>query len=418
MLILPAFQRWRLFILPPFQRWRLCSLVKDIIRLASFAFLFSLPLPLFASTSSYHVGNSLTVDASVPYRFAGMVAAQGRSLSASWHISCNQSLLSIYNGAGTCVPTGPAGTWMNALPNYEWDFVTYQPYTQSGSTLGTDESVINSMANDWVELNPNNADTVHYVYATWPSLTATPWSDRWTQSITNDPDTPTSQAAEFYEHLMNNLHDSQSVAVPMRMIPAGHAMYVFDQLATSGGVGDATSVEQLYRDDVHLNDAGKFLLDQVWYATLFGDPRGLSYTSPYSHDLLTPEFLATSEKIAWNVVRSNRHTGLLVPGDMDGDQNITASDPPLFNQALVDREGYLADYPGVDLDVLADFDGNGHFDEDDLEGFNEMFSGTVPEPTSFSAAVLTLLGMLLSRTDRGFSRFKARATNGSPGFSG
>ena len=84
---------------------------------------------------------------------------------------------------------------------------------------------------------------------------------------------------------------------------------------------------------------------------------------------------------------------LALLGDMDGNNNLTSADMPLFIQAIVARATYDLTYAFVNADVAGDIDGSGIFDLGDLGLFSGLFGGpasaeAVPEP---SAWVLTLL---------------------------
>ena len=75
-------------------------------------------------------------------------------------------------------------------------------------------------------------------------------------------------------------------------------------------------------------------------------------------------------------------------GDMDGDGSLTEADITGFVQALTDRPGYAALYPGLDPDVLGDFSGDGFITNGDIDGFVAALTSagisvaSVPEPGS------------------------------------
>ncbi len=89
-------------------------------------------------------------------------------------------------------------------------------------------------------------------------------------------------------------------------------------------------------------------------------------------------------------------------GDMNGDNNVTLLDVPLFIQALVNRPTYDSAFPAIDADVIGDMNQNGTFDLGDITGFNALFAGpasasaqAAPEPTTLSLAVVLLLGIAI-----------------------
>ncbi len=88
---------------------------------------------------------------------------------------------------------------------------------------------------------------------------------------------------------------------------------------------------------------------------------------------------------------------LALLGDMDGDDNVTAADAPLFIQALVNRSTYDATFPLLDADVIGDINQDGTFDLGDLGAFSALLSGpasaaSVPEPSTFLLATFALFG--------------------------
>ena len=74
-------------------------------------------------------------------------------------------------------------------------------------------------------------------------------------------------------------------------------------------------------------------------------------------------------------------------GDMNGDGFVNTGDVPLFIQALVDRAAYVAQFPGLDPDILGDVDGSGTFDLGDINAFSDLFGGSTSASGSASASV-------------------------------
>ena len=96
-----------------------------------------------------------------------------------------------------------------------------------------------------------------------------------------------------------------------------------------------------------------------------------------------------------------------VLGDMNDDDNLTSADVPLFIQALTNRAAYDAQGFGVDADTIGDINGDGTFNFGDIAGFNALFAGpaaagaaAVPEPATFSVAVVLLMGIAIRRRRR------------------
>ena len=98
---------------------------------------------------------------------------------------------------------------------------------------------------------------------------------------------------------------------------------------------------------------------------------------------------------------------LALLGDMNGDNNLTSADIPLFVQALVDRATYDLTYAFVNADAAGDVNQNGTFDLGDTGPFSALFGGpasagteAVPEPTTLSLAVVLLMGIAIRQRRR------------------
>lgn len=97
---------------------------------------------------------------------------------------------------------------------------------------------------------------------------------------------------------------------PMRLIP-GTLIFldVYDQIAagTAPGLND---ISDLFSDDIHLNDAGSYLIALAHYAVIYGrDPRGL----PNKVGLTTPpssEIAAWMQDLVWRIVTTTKGTGI------------------------------------------------------------------------------------------------------------
>ena len=92
---------------------------------------------------------------------------------------------------------------------------------------------------------------------------------------------------------------------------------------------------------------------------------------------------------------------MVVPGDLNGDGQLTDSDISAFVMALTDPTSFASTYTGVDPNVNGDFNGDGVLNNGDIVGFVDALNvapGVVPEPTSL--AMLGLSGLLFMRRRR------------------
>ena len=70
-----------------------------------------------------------------------------------------------------------------------------------------------------------------------------------------------------------------------------------------GGVPGYTSIHQLYRDGIHLNEAGSYLVGCSFFATLLKQsPVGLP-AEPYGK--IEPQLAETIQKTVWQIVAAH-----------------------------------------------------------------------------------------------------------------
>ena len=137
----------------------------------------------FASSTSYHIGNSLTWD-SQPNGLAALANANGKEHSVGYHIRSGWSIDAIWTNPTDVTLTNSFGDFTTALSANAWDFVTLQPH-HSDTTLALDTQRII----DFIELNEAgpSTSTEYYIYAAWPRQPGD-YKALWTQYISNGPD--------------------------------------------------------------------------------------------------------------------------------------------------------------------------------------------------------------------------------------
>lgn len=230
----------------------------------------------------YMVGNSLTLNVGIQ-GIQDMSNRNGGDLYLGYHNRGNTALNyfqanpQIYNNIK---PT----SWDVALPGYNWDVVTMQPYTSASSTLSTDINAIKHFIGVAQE-RPANADTRFYVYAPWARLAN--FDADWNSSVVDSGSQPTSLSESYFDLLMDHLAaDSDLASVDLGIIPAGAVLAEVKRRIELGLISSVTDFGDLYGDDVHLSPLGSFVAGTTVYATVYGvDPRMLgtpvgTYGSP------------------------------------------------------------------------------------------------------------------------------------------
>ena len=336
---------------------------------------------LYGQSTSFHIGNSLTRD-SQPEAIPAFAAMRGQEHSTGFHARGASSLTKIWDlPFDDNVAVDPVyGNFTTALPDYKWDAVTLQPY--NGHRL--DQEVDSAL--EYINLTrskPENADTVFYVYESWPDRNGGTYQEKWTapiQSLTNPFATRTRAFFDmFYERL------SSETDATIRTIPVGEVLYQFDLAAEQGEIPGFDSVAELYRDFVHLKvEVGRYIASATTFATLL-DESPIGLTKPDGFFLsesfpLSSGFYSAVNSIIRDVLNSDPHTGVFFPySDFDNDGAVDAYDLALWEDS----------YPGPQYDVVRD----GRVDGLDFLHWQRRYN-TQPQEFDESSANLDGLGLV------------------------
>lgn len=181
----------------------------------------------------YLIGNSLTWD-TAPSRLAGNV---------QWHVDCGVPLPYIYANPGKpCVKESTL--WPTALRDNQYDIVSVQPHY--GSTLAQDVETISA----WMKLQPDATFVIHSGWARHVDRAAEFASYALPEQMTHSPGYLRALVAE-----LKRLH-------PRRTIRQTLTQNLLAQVAEDIAAKQSPlkSVEELYRDEIHLtNHHGKYL---------------------------------------------------------------------------------------------------------------------------------------------------------------
>jgi len=256
-----------------------------------------------AAPRAYRIGNSLTWD-SQPKAIEALAQQRGLKHVEAYHINCGKSLERIWTHPDEiCVKAvEPYGTFGNALSNYDWEAVTFQPHPGVKSTLATDtDRILDFIAK--TQENGRNRDTVFYIYAAWPGQKHGAYHEVWARQIPEADDTRTLQTRAYFDHLVKRVRAKTEADV--RMIPVGHVIYELDRRMRAGEIEGYQSAVDLYRDPVHMNHVGRFVAGVTTLAALYGrDPAGLKCPPKYygSGKDFTPQLYTTIHDAVWKVI--------------------------------------------------------------------------------------------------------------------
>ena len=242
----------------------------------------SLFLSCVAETASaqnrngYFVGNSLSWDVLNTGGFESIANQAGQNLRISQHVRCNSPLTATIaasmdpNATQTCVPTASSfsssfdlGQFNNAFQQ-DFDFLVLQPFFDATLQEEIDSA---KYLIDQMQTNQNNANNEVYLYATWS------WrkSNASLNSIWNNFDAKLDQefvpSKSTYQIFQNEL---ASAGYDITLIKAGHAFSAVAEELQNAPLGNLSDSTQLYRDNIHGSNAGRYLASAVAFQTITG----------------------------------------------------------------------------------------------------------------------------------------------------
>ena len=199
--------------------------------------------------SYYLIGNSLTQD-TVPSKLDGDV---------QWHVDCGKSLPFLFeNPAAPCVKNSTI--WPEAFKVKQYDLISVQVHY--GSTLEEDAAVLS----EFLSMQPKAIFVIHSGWA----RSAT----RAEEYAEKSPAGKMTHRPVYLERLIEKLRSFH----PGREIRQTHAQDLLARIADDIEAGKApfSRIEDLYRDDIHLNVVtGRYLMHNAMRHAL-GQPRSVA----------------------------------------------------------------------------------------------------------------------------------------------
>ncbi|MDX2109681.1 MAG: PKD domain-containing protein [Verrucomicrobiota bacterium] len=216
--------------------------------------------------------------------------------------------------------TSPYGWHGNALPNYEWDCISLQPFDRGLTGADGDVTMFTNYINEAKGKSPN---VQFYVYSRYPRkpngvavYTATIWNQCWLGTYTGAYQS--NETRKYFEDLCLAVRAANPSVKPALIIPAGEVMYELNKKLAAGQVPGFTSIWDVYADGIHVNSIGSYLLASTFYATIYkGDPRGTPV--PQDFGSIPADMLAAIQQTVYEVVFTNAYSGAsaadLIPVD-------------------------------------------------------------------------------------------------------
>lgn len=225
------------------------------------------PAAAAAPLNVYSIGNSLTVDLRANGGVEFLSRNEARPISHDYHPRCGSSLTGIVaNITQTCVPSFAFGTFSEAFsPAAPWsiDVVTLQPFY--GPTIRQEVAAARSLI-ETIRASDAGRDSRILIYATWPSQSDGPLLQAWArEDITLD--SPFRPSRKSYDLFLDAVQEFEPNAA---LVPAGHAwVAVAEELTSRGAFNGISAITDLYRDDIHASNLGRYVAGLAAYATIY-----------------------------------------------------------------------------------------------------------------------------------------------------
>lgn len=249
--------------------------------------LFSLGAPGRAKTLRvYHIGNSVTD--TINYTALGKVAeSRGNRYLFGRHMIPGAPLSWIWEHPDSGFQEEAFGYYPRALSNYQWDAITLQPFDRlldadAGSDLPTTKRFLDLALK-------KSPDARIYIYSRWPRREETTkgtftldYDRKWLRKYTGGFD-GTEETRNYFETLTRALRKAYPrQASRIFLVPVGDVLLELNQRMKAGKVPGYASIAQVYKDGIHFNEVGSYIVGCTFYATLFREnPNGLPST-PYN----------------------------------------------------------------------------------------------------------------------------------------
>jgi hypothetical protein len=279
----------------------------------------------------YFIGNSVT-DTIRYGSLAKLAASRGHKLIWGRQMIPGAPLQWLWDHPNDGFTEKPFGYPADAFTQHEWDAISLQPFDrQLTSKDGSDDvTKIRQYCEMAVTKSP---DVQVYLYARWPRISsggkglkfdandydpAKPGSgadlskvdgfeQRWlakygTGGLSNE-------SRDYFDRLLVEARKATPfLKKPIRLVPVGHVMHELHLLMQGGHYPGYSSVYHLYKDGIHLNEMGSYVVACTYYAVIFGEsPLGLPFET---YGKMDPGLAEVIQDTAWKVVSEHPETGV------------------------------------------------------------------------------------------------------------
>ncbi|MDX2111415.1 MAG: sugar-binding protein [Verrucomicrobiota bacterium] len=282
--------------------------LSSFIRTACLAALLSASACTLHAKSIYFIGNSVTD--TVNYNgFKKLTESRGGTQPWGRHMIPGAPLVWLWTHPAEGFMEQPYGYPTNALPNYDWDVLTLQPFDRHLDGAEGDTTMTTNYLGLLTQRAANTANTQVYIYARWPRTSDGEYSAQWVKKYTGGWDS-TNETKDYFEKLTTTTRAQHpELAKSIKMIPVGHVMYSLDLKMAAGQVPGYTDIYEMYADGIHLKGVGAYLCAITFYATIYKEsPVGLPVPSEYG--AIDAGLVSILQTTTWEVVSTHPLAGV------------------------------------------------------------------------------------------------------------
>ncbi|MBE9720839.1 hypothetical protein [Escherichia coli] len=213
------------------------------------------------------IGNSHTWDLKPSNDLVKLAKFNGVTIDNEWHIYCNHNIENIISSPEvTCVDPKKM-RYRDAINNVAFDAITIQPFMHGEVTdeVSAVESLIKEIRNS------KSKDAAIYIYYTWSrndssDLDAMDYTTIWNGSVEENGKL-VNNGKVFQEYLQMQLaKDGVNVS---GLISESDLLERFDRLAKAGKIDGFSGAGELYRDNLHMTNIGRFIIARQYLHSIF-----------------------------------------------------------------------------------------------------------------------------------------------------
>jgi hypothetical protein len=284
---------------------------------------------------AFFIGNSVTD--TIRYDQLGeLVASRGHKYEHGRHMIPGSPLFLLWDASekNNGFKVDKFGYSQQALTSFAWDAVSFQPFDRGIFDAKEGDLTI---INRYIKLaQAKNPDTQFYIYARWPRMyeggkgasfdkndydptkpgsgadvsKIDDYAKQWTRTFNEGGWWDGSnETRNFFETLLIEVRKSNpTLKKKPLIIPVGEAMNDINVLMKEGKIPGYTTIYNFYRDGIHLNEPGSYLVACTFYATMLREsPVGLP-SEPYG---VTDKKLAEAiQRSVWKTVTTYPYSGV------------------------------------------------------------------------------------------------------------